>query len=473
MSNKDLERNNDIMERQMPYLSLKNITSACDGIYVGDEACSETVVSGVVIDSRLVEDNFLFVPIKGEKVDGHDFIPQVFKKGAACVLSERELEQAYGPYILVKSTKEALKKLAEFYREHLDIKVVGISGSVGKTSTKEMISSVLAQKYQLWKTAGNFNNEIGLPLTIFGIRQQHEIAVLEMGISDFGEMHILATMAKPDIAVITNIGLCHLENLGTRDGILQAKTEMFSHLQETATVILNGDDDKLITQKRVNGKDTIFYGIHGNENSIYATDVENLGFEGMKAKINTAIGGIEVLISIPGEHNVYNALAATAVGLELGLSLEEIKNGIESAKTIAGRTNLLEIHGMQVIDDCYNANPVSMEAALEVLSHGKGRTIAVLGDMGELGENERQLHYKVGECVGTKGIHTLFAAGKLAEEYKKAAIVSNKACKVFYFASREELESALKQYVKPGDNILIKASHFMDFPKVVDALKNI
>ena len=469
------------MSREMPNMSLKNIAVACEGTYVGAKECEEKVICGAVIDSRLVEEDYLFIPIKGERVDGHKFIPQVFEKGACCVLSEIELENPAGPYIRVASTEEALKKIAAFYRQSLPIKVVGITGSVGKTSTKEMIASVVAQKYQVHKTAGNFNNEIGLPLTVFGIRAEHEVAILEMGISDFDEMHRLSTVANPDICVITNVGLCHLENLGTRDGVLKAKTECFEHMKEGGLAILNGDDDKLSTKKNIKGRDTVFYGIEADaktdENgnpmatkSIYATDVVNLGFEGMQAKIHTPQGAFEANITIPGEHNVYNALAATAVGLELGLTLEEIQKGIEEAKTIAGRTNLLKANGYNVIDDCYNANPVSMAAAMDVLSHAKGRTIAVLGDMGELGEDEKALHFGVGVCVAEKKIHTLFCAGTLAAEYKAGVESVENDCKVFHFENKDDMITELLSYVKEGDNILIKASHFMDFPKVVEVL---
>lgn len=470
----------------MRNLSLKNIALACGGTYIGPSELEDKVICGAVIDSRLVEKDYLFIPIKGERVDGHSFIPQVFEKGAACVLSEVELGNPAGPYIRVASSEAALKKIAAFYRQSLSIKVVGITGSVGKTSTKEMIASVVAQKYSVHKTAGNFNNEIGLPLTIFGIRREHQVAILEMGISDFNEMHRLAEVANPDVCVITNIGLCHLENLGTRDGILQAKTEMFDHMKEGGVAILNGDDDKLATKSVVNGKPAVFYGLGVEpktdengvamaEKSIYATNVENLGFDGMQTTIYTPQGNFDAHISIPGEHNVYNALAATAVGLELGITLDEIKKGIEEAKTIAGRTNLIKANGMNVVDDCYNANPVSMAAALDVLSHAKGRTIAVLGDMGELGENEAELHYGVGKCVAEKQIHTLFCAGTLASQYKKGVEDvlrqnGNGECEVYYFTQRDEMIKELLSYVKAGDSILIKASHFMDFPKVVEAL---
>lgn len=496
----------------MENLTFENIAKACGGEYVGDTSLLNQLITGAVIDSRAVESGYLFIPIKGERVDGHDFIADVFEKGAAIVLSEHELENPAGPYILVDSTTQAMKDIAAFYRKSLDIKVVGITGSVGKTSTKEMIASVLEQKYKVLKTAGNFNNEIGLPLTIFKIRKEHEVAVLEMGISDFNEMHRLSSISVPDVMVITNIGYCHLEFLGDRDGVLRAKTECFKHLMPDADVVLNGDDDKLATQREVNGKPVIFYGKKKMESeadanqasAVYADDIENLGFEGMRAHFVTSSGEFYAQVHIPGEHNVYNALAATAVGLSLGLTLDEIKSGIESAQTIAGRTNFIKVNDITIIDDCYNANPVSMKSSIEVLSHAKGRTIAVLGDMGELGNDEKKLHHEVGKAVAANHIHTLFAAGKLAEEYAQGAAeraggaaervgnaettanglaTSDKsvtgeekasthsdAVEIHYYKDRDSMTNDLLSYVRPGDTVLVKASHFMEFPKVVEAL---
>lgn len=461
----------------MKNMTLENIEKACGGRYIGTEAEKKTEVLGVVIDSRQVESGYLFVAIPGEKVDGHKFIPDVFAKGAAAVLSEQQLEDPAGPYILVESTTKALRDLAEYYRKSLDIKVVGITGSVGKTSTKEMIASVLSEKYRVLKTEGNYNNEIGLPLTIFKIRAEHEVAVLEMGISEFGEMHRLATMANPDICVITNIGLCHLENLKTRDGILKAKTESFAHLKKDGIAILNGDDDKLSTVRQVGDKEPVFYGMEEKmeyredaKKSVYATGVENLGLYGMQARIHTLEGERDVRIPIPGEHNVYNALAATAVGLSLGLSLDQISSGILKAKTIGGRTNLLNTGSMTVIDDCYNANPVSMKASIDVLATVEGRKIAVLGDMGELGENEKKLHYEVGEYLAKKEIDVLFCAGELSEEIAKAAQKESKTCEVYYFKTRDALLEQLLPFLKKGDTVLVKASHFMEYPKIVKAL---
>lgn len=455
----------------MKELTLAQIAEACGGTLIGGNEAKEYTVTGVEIDSRRVKAGNLFVAIPGEKVDGHKFIPDVLKKGAYA-LSQQSLD-VDGAYILVEDTVTAMKRLARFYRNSLDIKVVGITGSVGKTSTKEMIASVLGKKFRVHKTQGNFNNGIGLPLTIFQIEKEHQVAVLEMGISEFGEMHELADMAQPDIMVITNIGLCHLENLKTRDGILKAKTESFAHLKPDGVVILNGDDDKLSTVEQVAGRKPVFYGIKGRnlcETSVCADAVTEHGLEGMTAEFHTPQGDMEVVIPIPGEHNVYNALAATCVAEQLGLSMDEIKCGIAAASTISGRTNLIHTKGMTVIDDCYNANPVSMKASLDVLSKAGGRKIAVLGDMGELGEDEQQLHYEVGTYAGTLPIDLLFCVGTLSGKLAEGAKKQNPALTVKHYATREEMTEELLATVKEGDAVLVKASHFMEFPKVVAAL---
>lgn len=468
----------------MKNMTLENIAAACGGVYIGNEADKARKITGAVIDSRLVEPGYLFIPIKGAKVDGHDFIPAVFEKGALAVLSERELTEPKGPYILVDSTEDAMKKIAAFYRRSLDIKVVGITGSVGKTSTKEMIASVLAQKYNVLKTEGNLNNEIGLPLTIFKIREEHEVAVLEMGISEFGEMHRLAEMAQPDVCVITNIGLCHLENLITRDGILKAKTESFEHLSPEGIAVLNGDDDKLCEKKMVNGRFAVFYGIGREakcvdtksgrkvlaEKEIYATDVEAVGLTGTKACIHVGDEGFAVEIPIAGEHNVYNALAAVCVARQLGLTIEEMKRGIESVQTIGGRSNLIHKDGITIIDDCYNANPVSMQASIDVLAGAGGRRIAVLGDMGELGADEKELHAMVGRHFEGKKIDALFVTGVLAGEIAREVRTVSPATIVYEADTKEALIAELQQYKKSGDTILVKASHFMGFTEIVKAL---
>lgn len=454
----------------MKEMSINQIALACGGTYIGEDSKRTLEVTGVVIDSRKAEPGCLFAAIKGERADGHSFIPSVFAKGAACVLCEQLPEHPAGPCILVDSCLQALKSLAEYYRNTLSIPVIGISGSVGKTSTKEMIAAVLAQKYSVLKTEGNFNNEIGLPLTIFRIREEHEAAVLEMGISDFGEMTRLGRMAKPNICVLTNIGLCHLENLIDRDGILKAKTEMFQEAQPGARIILNGDDDKLITLKENRTPVPCFFGLDSCHD-LYAEDIENLGLGGTRCTFVTKAGSFQALIPIPGRHMVYNALAGTAVGLALNLSLDEIKAGIESLTPVSGRNNLIHTPKWDILDDCYNANPVSMCASLDVLSCALGRKTAILGDMGELGQNEKLLHYNVGCHAADAGVDAVFLVGELSKETARGIEAKNPDIIFRHFDTKQELLDALPLLLSQGDSILVKASHFMEFEEIVEYLK--
>ena len=460
----------------MKAMSLKEITAACGGHYYGDESKLNKEVSGVAIDSRKIEEGYLFIPIKGARVDGHTFIPQVMEKGALCTLSEKPLGAEADTYILVDSCEQALKDLAEHYRKALGIKVVGITGSVGKTSTKEMIASVLSQKYTVLKTAGNFNNEIGLPLTIFNIRKEHEVAVLEMGISDFGEMHRLAKMARPDICVITNIGLCHLENLIDRDGILKAKTEMFDFAAPNAKYILNGDDDKLITVKEWEGRNPIYFGL-STELSAYAEDIHSLSLKGTSCTICLGDNSFKVTIPIPGHHMVYNALAGALVGRELGLSAEEIKSGIEALVPVSGRNNMIETENFLIIDDCYNANPISTKASIDVLATADTRKVAILGDMFELGENEKDLHYGVGQHAAEKGIDLCICIGGLSKHTAKGAIngkwSSDKTGTILYFKTKKDFLVQAGSILNKGDTILVKASHGMEFSEIVEKLQQL
>lgn len=454
----------------MKGINIKNITAVCNGIYHGSNDLLEKEISSISTDSRKIEKGSLFVPIKGERVDGHQFIAQVFEMGAFVTLSEKELEQDY-PYILVRSSLQAIKNIAEFYLQQLDIPVVGVTGSVGKTSTKEMIASVLAQKYNTLKTDGNFNNEIGLPLTVFRLRDEHQVAVLEMGISDFGEMSRLTKIAKPDVAVITNIGWCHLENLKSRDGILKAKSEIFEALKENGTIVLNGDDDKLRTVEGYKGIRPVFFG-HHNSHDIYADNIENLGLKGVKCEIHTKNGSIEVTIPIPGMHMVMNAMAACGVGLALGLSLAEIKQGIEALVPVKGRTNIIYGEKYTIIDDCYNANPVSMKSSVDVLMDALGRKVCILGDMFELGEEEEKLHAQVGEYIAQKDVDVLITIGGLSEQICNAATVKRE-CQCVHFQDKKTAFEQMEQLLQDGDSILVKASHGMEFPEVVEFLQKL
>ena len=454
----------------MKNMTLKEIAVACGGIYYGDEESYYKEVSSVTIDSRKIEKDCLFIAIRGARVDGHMFIPQSIHDGALCAISEKRIESATYPYIMVNSCVQALKDIAEHYRRSLHIKVVGISGSVGKTSTKEMIASVLEQKYKVLKTQGNFNNEIGLPLTIFNIREEHEVAVLEMGISDFGEMERLAKMARPDICVITNIGCAHLEQLKSREGILKAKTEMFLYMNPEGSIVLNGDDDMLSTVTPANRIDPVFFGLdHGC--SYYADNIENLGLKGTSALFVTPDSQFSAHISIPGSHMIYNALAALAVGRIMDMNDEEIKQGIEALVPLAGRNNLIETATLTLIDDCYNANPASMKASLDVLSQAEGRTAAILGDMFELGPKEREMHYEVGQYAAKLGINVLICIGGLAQEIARGAAAEETAMEIYHYETKADFLKNVDSVIKEQDTILIKASHGMEFPELVEALK--
>ena len=454
----------------MKNLTLENITKACKGTYHGDTSKLSQEVAGVVIDSRKVEKDYLFVAIDGENVNAHKFIPDTIEKGAMCVVSHEDLGETDYPYILVESTGQALLDIAKLYRDSFDVKVVGITGSVGKTSTKEMIASVLSQKYNVLKTEGNFNNGIGLPLTIFNLTEEHEVAVLEMGIDHFGEMHELASISQPDICVITNIGLAHMENLGSRDGILKAKTEVFDHLRPNASVILNGDDDKLSTVAEVQGKKPVFFGL-SDQLDAYADGIVSQGLRGTDAVLHLPLGEINVHIPVPGNHMVYNALAGACVGMKLGLTLEEIQTGISSLKTIAGRTNLIDTGSLLIIDDCYNANPVSMKSSLDVLSTATGRTVAVMGDMYELGDKENELHYNTGAHAAEIGIDVICCIGELSHHAYEGAKACAKSSAVLYFKTKQDFLGKIRNVVKKDDTILVKASHGMEFPEIIDVLR--
>ena len=453
----------------MKNLTLRNIPRACQGTYHGDESLLDREVAGVTIDSRKVEKDFLFVAINGERFNAHQFIPDTIEKGALCVVSHEDLGDTDYPYILVEATGQALLDIAKLYRDSFDVKVVGITGSVGKTSTKEMIASVLAQKYNVHKTQGNFNNECGLPLTIFEMNEEHQVSVLEMGINHFGEMRKLSTVASPDICVITNIGVAHLEFLKTREGIMQEKTQMFQDMKPGGSVVLNGDDPLLSTIGPVKGSDPIFYGLDQDKNVVYATDVEPLGLKGTSCTIHLPEGSFSCVVPIPGIHMVSNALAGSAVGSKLGLTTEEIKRGIESLPSIPGRNHIIQTDRLILLDDCYNANPVSMKASLDVLNMGIGRKVAVLGDMGELGPDYVALHRSVGEYAAAIGIDLVCAIGPMSKEIAEGA--ASDGTKALWFETKADFLAQTKDILKDGDNVLIKASHGMEFPEIVEALR--
>ena len=456
----------------MKGMTIRAMTQACHGIYHGDEGAVDIEISAITTDSRKIQKNGMFIAICGEKSDGHDYIGKCFDDGALCCISERELPGESRPYIQVESSLTALKQLAAYYRQQLDIKVVGITGSVGKTSTKEMIASVLSQKYCVHKTLGNFNNEWGLPITIFDMPEDTEVAVLEMGVNHFGEMRRLSSVASPDICVITNIGIAHLEFFKTREGILQEKSQMIQDMKNGGSIILNGDDDLLSKMSPVKGVTPVFFGM-GDNCAFRADNIEPQGLRGTSCTITLKDGSsFDCLVPVPGIHMVSNAVAGAAVGYTLGLTADEIKAGIESLPSIPGRNHIIETDHMIILDDCYNANPISMKASIDVLNMAIGRKVAVLGNMGELGDTAEALHAEVGTYAAEQNVDLVCGIGdltrSLVEEASKGANTE-----ALWFADNESFIQAIPDIIKDGDNVLVKASHGMNFPQIVHALEEL
>lgn len=446
----------------MKPFTLEEVAAACGGKYVGDAEKKQLCITSVERDSRCIKDGSLFLAIKGERVDGHDYIEKCFESGACCAVCEKTPTNAKKPYILVNSTLEAVKEIAKVYRKKFNIPIVGVSGSVGKTSTKEMLYAVLSQKFKTHKTEGNLNNELGVPLTILSMPKDAEAAVIEMGISDFGEMSRLARIVRPTVCVLTIIGCCHLEKLRDRDGVCKAKTEMFKFAADNAEFVLNGDDDKLVQITNVNGKKPIFFGIK-NRNGYYAENIKNNGEGGVSCTLCADGDKLDVVIPAIGNYMVSNALAAVAVGRILGLSNEQLKNGVEAYKTVGSRAHVINTGRIRIIDDCYNANPTSVKASLDTLSNFDGRKIAVLGDMKELGKEELKLHFDTGLYAKSKS-DVVISIGELSKELAKGA--NGK-----WFADIDSAKPEILSQTKDGDTVLVKASHSMRFEKIVEFLK--
>ncbi|MGI5990463.1 MAG: UDP-N-acetylmuramoyl-tripeptide--D-alanyl-D-alanine ligase [Lachnospiraceae bacterium] len=463
----------------MKGMTLDVICRVCGGTYTGDRSMLSREVSQITLDNRELKKDGLFVAICGEKVDAHRFIPAAYSAGALCCLGTEDMGELPGPYIRVVDTTEALCRIAEQYIKNLGIPKIGITGSVGKTSTKEAVSAILSAKYKVHKTEGNHNNELGVPITAFSMTEDDELAVFEMGIGGFGDMRRLTGVVHPDAAIITNIGVAHMQALGSRDGILKAKTEIFEGMDENGTVILNGDDDKLVTVREVHGRKPLFFGID-NKEGVYADQIQEHGLKGTDCCIHglkTADGASEltVHIPIPGRHMIYNTMAALLAAQTFGLTSAQMLEGISRMKTIAGRQNLIQAGGLLLIDDCYNANPVSMKSSIELLGTAEGRKAAILGDMLELGENTRAMHRDVGEFLAGKNIDLLLTVGELGREIAAGAASAKSDAsdrpEIHSYDTKDELFAELPELLRDGDTVLIKASNGMGFAEIVERLK--
>lgn len=460
----------------MEPITLREIVDAVGGQLLGEFRDLDRTVTQVFTDSRQPAPGGLFIPLIGERFDGHAFLEDALSSGALACFTQREREN-YLPgkcYIKVSRTQKALRDLARHYKQKFDIPFIGITGSVGKTTTKDMVAAVLGERYKVLKTEGNFNNEVGLPMTLLRLNRTHQICVLEMGMNHFGEIEYLSDIVEPDVAVITNIGDSHIENLGSRENILKAKCEIFSHMDPArGLAVLNGDDRLLSTLRGKLGFRPLFVGT-GEGLDYQAADVVSDGERQVSCTVRTPQGAFPVEIPALGRHMLYPTLTAAAVAQHFDMTMEEIARGVQRFAPTKMRMNILKrAQGITILNDVYNANPQSMRAAAEVLGQsGSDYKIAVLGDMFELGAFAPALHAGVGTYLEKTGIDCLVAVGDLARHIYEAARDAL-VPEVHWCQTKEEAKPILKELVRPNSTILVKASRGMAFEELVDYLKEI
>ncbi len=453
----------------MDATSLSQIAAWAGGRLVGGDP--KMTVTTVSSDSRALKPGELFLAIRGEKFDGHTFLAEAARIGAIGAIVEKETPGLPATFasIVVEDTVRGLQSLASGYRHALRLKSVCITGSNGKTSTKDLCASVFAQRFSVTRTVGNLNNHLGLPFSILRADSSHDVGVFELGMNHAGEIAPLAAIARPDIALISNIGVAHIEFLGSREAIAQEKGTLAEAVGENGTVILNADDDFTPTIARRTRAHVITAGLLSGD--VRATDLEQLS-TGMKFRLHAAGQSVAAEIPVPGEHMVRNALLACAAGISLGLSLDECTAGLRSLQLTAGRLTQKTIGGIRILDDTYNANPDSMAAALVTLARMpvEGSTIAVLGGMGELGKESERGHRSVGEVAGREKIGCVITVGETADWIAEAAEKSGVA-RVIRTADTDEAAGILGDLAKPGDTVLVKASRSARLERIVQAME--
>ena len=441
-------------------MSLSQAATAVSGTLQGDDV----MFSAVSKDTRSLQQGDLYVALKGENFDGHAFLKQAEDLGAAGALVS-DVQSMALPQIRVEDTRIALGDLASAWRDQFKGKLVAITGSNGKTTVKEMCRAILLEAVkddQVLSTHGNLNNDIGMPMTLLSIRQQHDYAVIEMGANHVGEINYLTQIAKPDIAVITNAGPAHLEGFGSLEKVAQAKSEIYGGLAENGVAVINLDDDYADYWRQVcKGKKIVTFSMKDQQADVYA-EVKT----GANYKFKTMAGDVIVAMSVPGRHNVMNALASTAVALMLGVSLEKIASGLQSFSSVSGRLNLLKgVNGSSLIDDTYNANPLSLNAAIDVLMEMGGDAYLILGDMAELGQSAQVLHFEAGQQAKRMGVKKLFAMGELSRNAVKGFGEGAE-----FYEDRNDLIKAVIENMSSSAIMLVKGSRSMAMEKVVDAL---
>lgn len=451
---------------------------------LAEEEWANIPVGGVSKDTRTIQEGNLYIPLIGESFDGHQFVDDAASKGAAASLWQKDHEQrpADLPLILVDDTLEALQKLAKAYKSELAVRIVGITGSNGKTTTKDMTASVLATTFKVHKTIGNYNNHIGLPLTLLQLDENTEIAVLEMGMSGRGEIRLLSELAEPEIVLITNIGEAHLLQLGSREEIARAKTEIMTGLQQDGTLVYNGDEpliEKVLPELKPNEgmKASRYHRVRfgaNQDNDLYPSETR-MDAAGTHFTI-PRFQDVAFYIPLLGFHNVINALAAVAVGVHFGIPAVRIAEGLRTSTMTSMRIEKLQApSGLTILNDAYNASPTSMKAALKLLQEltGYNRKIVVLGDMLELGEQEAEFHRAIGRELDPKQIDRVYVFGRLAQYIAEEASVHYPSGRVFAFDDKSRLAQAVAAVASPDDVVLVKGSRGMKLEQVVSLLQQL
>ena len=460
----------------MKPVTLAQLAQATGGALLGDVS-PDTTVTRVCYDSRELTEGNVFLPLVGERVDGHNFITQTLTQGGAVAAftahSPADLLPGKG-YILVEDTAAVPAALAAWYRGQFTIPFVSVTGSVGKTTTKNMVAAVLSEKFSVHTTPKNHNNTLGVPMALLDVTEEHQVSVIEMGMNHSGEIDFISALVKPQMALITNIGDAHIENLGSREGILRAKAEVFAHMADDGVAILNGDDELLMNLKGQIKQRIITCGA-SPYNDYYVTNLDrDLATDDLHCTLHTPQTTVALTIPALGDYMIYPVLMAAAVGEQLGMTAEEIARGVLRYAPTKMRMNVVD-RGAQVriLDDCYNANPQSMRAGLQTLaSTQRDFKIAILGDMMELGPFGPSMHAKVGELVGETHINCLVAIGELSHHTAQAA-EDAQVPQVYWFATKEEAFPTIAKLVEPGSAILVKASRRMAFEEIVQYLVSI
>ncbi|WP_195980283.1 UDP-N-acetylmuramoyl-tripeptide--D-alanyl-D-alanine ligase [Clostridium perfringens] len=447
-------------------LNLQEIVKATKGALLKEADVKE--IKAVSTDTRKIEEGTMFIALKGENFNGNNYVLDAFNKGAKiaivdevkCDLNELKEDVAL---IKVQNTGRALMDLAKFYREKLGLKVVGITGSAGKTSTKDLVAAVLSYKYKVFKTKGNFNNEIGLPLMILELDSTYDVAILEMGMRGLGQIKELAEIASPDLGIITNIGISHIEILKTRENILKAKMEIATFFDKNNTLVVCGNDDFLGALPEAEYK-IVKTGVGEN----FKIGAKNIALEELSSKFTVYDGEKEEEFSLdmPGEHNISNLMLGIAIAKELGVSFEEMKRGLKNIEATSMRLELIKKDGFSILNDCYNSSPVAVKSAIDVMKNIEGkRRIAVLGTMRELGHKSEEAHEEIGKYAKENGIEKVLCFGDFSENIKEGY---GEVCTVY--ENKEELIKDLLNIICDGDIILVKASRSLKFEEITKAL---